>query len=342
MPRSCDICRPEPNQYLVHFSDESTARKLSLYFSQTGLWEKVNDQSFSLHEKDFYSLMDYLKTHPPESGVTAVRYNQKRVDSSVFSELKPIEAFEAEREVSWIDSLIEERRICTYFQPIVKMDGNQPAILGHELLSRGLNESNEIIPPFRLFEAARTKNRLFALDRLCRMESIRNASSIHDKLLFINFIPTAIYVPEHCLSTTFALIKTLGLTPENIVFEVVETDEVKNIDHLKTILRYYKEHGFRFALDDVGTGFNNVSMLKDLEPDFIKLALEFSRGVNKDKAKQETAKKVLQIGKSMGALCLAEGVEDEEDLSYLNNLGYDLFQGYYFSKPVADPVIELV
>ncbi|HET7657555.1 MAG TPA: EAL domain-containing protein [Bacillales bacterium] len=340
MTRSCEICNPEPSQYLVRFQETSTAEQLSLYFSNTGLWKPVSETVFAMQETDFYSLIDYIDAHPPHSEVTAMRC--KRITETPDStKMKPLEAFQAEREVSWIDTLIEERRLCTYYQPIVKMEDSQPAIIGHELLSRGLGENNEIIPPSRIFEAARTRNRLFALDRACRLESIRNAAQIRDKMLFVNFIPTAIYVPEHCLSTTFELIRMVGLAPENIVFEVVETDEVENLEHLKSILRYYKEHGFRFALDDVGTGHNKVSKLRDLEPDVVKLALEFTRGVSKDTSKQETAKNVLNIAKSMGASCLAEGIEDQEDLNYLNHLGYDLYQGYFFSKPVPEPVVSL-
>ncbi|WP_251393095.1 MULTISPECIES: EAL domain-containing protein [Priestia] len=103
-----------------------------------------------------------------------------------------------------------------------------------------------------MFEAAQVRNKTLALDRVCRLEAVKNASVIDHQLIFINFIPTAIYNPEHCLTSTFALIKELNIKPEQIVFEVIETEDVQDIEHLKNILNYYRSHGFKYALDDVG------------------------------------------------------------------------------------------
>ncbi|WP_245947279.1 EAL domain-containing protein [Bacillus taeanensis] len=255
------------------------------------------------------------------------------------NELKQVESFKIEREASWIDTLIEKNLLSTYYQPIVSAADGKINVVGHELLSRGLDESGGgIIPPFKMFEAARVRGRVFSLDRACRMQSVRNAGMIKDKLIFINFIPTAIYSPEHCLSTTFEIIKKMNIKPEQVVFEVVETDEVNDLDHLKSILNYYQAHGFKYALDDVGTGHNNLKKLSEMEPDIVKLAFEFTNGVSEDKAKQEAAKSVLTIAHDMNALALAEGVETEADFHFLIEIGYDLFQGYYFSKPQEKPV----
>jgi EAL domain-containing protein (putative c-di-GMP-specific phosphodiesterase class I) len=113
---------------------------------------------------------------------------------------------------------------------------------------------------------------------------------------------------------------------------------VKDLDHLKTILHYYRSHGFKYALDDVGTGFNNLRVLEQLKPDIVKLAIEFTDGVSQDKTKQKVAQSVLTIAHNMNALALAEGVEREEDLHFLKEMGYDLFQGYFIAKPQPTPV----
>ncbi|MFT8321492.1 MAG: EAL domain-containing protein, partial [Bacillus sp. (in: firmicutes)] len=194
--------------------------------------------------------------------------------------------------------------------------------------------------PFKMFEAARVRNRLFSLDRACRLQSVRNASIVGDSLIFINFIPTAIYVPEHCLESTFSLINELDIKPSQVIFEVVETDEVKDMNHLKKILAYYRSHGFRYALDDVGVGYNDVSKLEQLQPDIVKLALEYCNGVSTDPYKQQVAQSVLEKTKKIGATALAEGVEQEEDYHFLRHMGYELFQGYFFSKPTPIPATQ--
>ncbi|UOY92449.1 EAL domain-containing protein [Ectobacillus sp. JY-23] len=331
MRQVCDVCQITKRGYRVHITDEVIAQKLAMYFSSFAATDfiHIDTQTMWMEEHIFFDVMDYLGIH---GGADAV-FAQGQEEA-----YKPIREFVAEREAAWIDDIIQERRIRTHYQPIVSRQGE---VIGHELLSRGVGENDRLIPPFTLFEAARVRNRLFALDRACRLACIQNASGVTDKLLFINFIPTSIYVPEHCLATTIQLIEELNMDPAQIVFEVVETDKVKDIAHLKRILRYYRDHGFKYALDDVGTGYNNIELLEDLRPDIVKLAIEFTNGVSTDLDKQDMAKRVLEAAHGMHALALAEGVEAEEDLAYLQALGYDLFQGYYFAKPQEHPVEEI-
>lgn len=335
----CDICQPKERGYTVFFAEEQNTKSLIKYFNNFSeiQWKLVNERIFWMIEPVFYELIDYVEAHMDANCIYAVLSDFLDPLKNL-NKMREIKLFKKEREAIWIDSLIEQSSICTYYQPIVGIENGTLKVFGHELLSRGLDSEGEIIPPYRMFEAARIRNRVFSLDRACRMQSVRNASIVGDKLIFINFIPTAIYVPEHCLSATFELVKEMKIKPEQVVFEVVETDEVKDIEHLKSILNYYRSHGFKYALDDVGVGFNDLKKLAQMEPDFVKLALEYTDGVSNDVEKQKVAKSVLTIAHDMGALALAEGVECEEDLHFLREMGYDLFQGYYFSKPKDKPV----
>ncbi|MBM7691482.1 EAL domain-containing protein (putative c-di-GMP-specific phosphodiesterase class I) [Peribacillus deserti] len=338
----CEVCLPTERGYTVYFAGSVSTENLYQYFqnqSETS-WKSLNQRMFWLKETVFFDLMEYLEAHMDVNNIFAVLSTPSDPLNNL-QNLRTIDSYKAEREASWIDTLIENSSICTHYQPIVRIEKGSIEVIGQELLSRGVDQQGDIIPPYKLFEAARVRNRLFALDRVCRMQSVKNAGLVQDKLIFINFIPTAIYVPEHCLSTTFELIKKLNIKPEQVVFEVVETDEVKDLEHLKSILNYYRSHGFKYALDDVGVGYNNLEKLTLMQPDIVKLAFEYTNGVKDDVAKQAVAKTVLKLAHGMNALALAEGVEKEEDLQFLLDMGYDLFQGYYFSKPQAIPVNEL-
>ncbi|MBD7984939.1 EAL domain-containing protein [Sporosarcina sp. Sa2YVA2] len=338
----CDICDPITKVYTIYFADDQQIEPLEHYFSEfpKTRWHKMNDRMFWTDEPIFFSLMDYVNAHLHISSIYAVESDPHDPLRELYK-MKPIMEFQAEREASWIDELIKKKAIVTHFQPIVSVTNGQAEIFGNELLSRGLDNNSNIISPYLLFEAARKRNRLFALDRLCRLESINNALPVADKLIFINFIPTAIYVPEHCLATTFAAIKKLGIKPEQVVFEVVETDKIENMAHLLKILEYYRSHGIKYALDDVGTGFNDLDLLSRMEPDFVKLAREYTDGVSTDPAKWEVAKLVMDMAHKVGARALAEGVEQKEDLDCLIEMGYDLYQGYLFAKPSEIPVEAL-
>jgi len=339
---TCEVCLPKERGYTLFFSEDQSIENVKKYFHSfpTSDYLSINERMLWLREALFFDVIDYIESHLSADHIYAVL--SSRLDPlKSLHELKKVILFKQEREASWIDILIENRSICTYYQPIVNVISGKINIAGYELLTRGIDENGELISPFKMFEAARVRNKVFALDRVCRMEAVKNASLVTDKLIFINFIPTAIYVPQHCLSSTFEVINQLDIKPEQVVFEVVETDEVKDVQHLQSILDYYRVHGFKYALDDVGTGFNNLSLLAQMKPDFVKLAIEFTNGVSKDKQKQKIAEEVLQIAHQHGSMALAEGVELEEDFIFLQKMGYDLFQGYYFAKPQDRPIEKI-
>jgi EAL domain-containing protein (putative c-di-GMP-specific phosphodiesterase class I) len=335
----CEVCLPTVRGYTVYFAEKENATTLTSYFQSfpEDSWKFINERFVWLKESVLFDLLDYLEAHMNTDHIYAVLSSLTDPLKNL-NDIRSIGLFKEEREASWIDSVIEKSLLCTHYQPIVKFEDGNLEVVGQELLSRGLDEEGQIIPPYKMFEAARIRNRIFALDRACRIQSVRNAGVVGDQLIFINFIPTAIYVPEHCLSSTFKIIKELNIKPEQVVFEVVETDEVKDLEHLKSILQYYRSHGFKYALDDVGTGFNNLEVLEQLKPDIVKLAIEFTNGVSQDEDKQKVARSVLNITHEMNALALAEGVEREEDLRFLKEMRYDLFQGYFIGKPQPVPM----
>jgi len=335
----CDACHPQQKGYTIYFLEERQRIDSFINNIPKDYYQLINEDTIWLTEPAFFSFLDYAQVHLQEDNIDAAESEPNKPLIDKFPRKRLLE-FTEERDASWIDEIILNNQITSYFQPIIQIKNNQPIIVGHELLSRGINTKGEIIPPNTLFNAARKRNRLFSLDRACRLQAVRNANIFKDEMIFINFIPTAIYNPEHCLSSTFSLVKELNINPENVVFEVVETDEIKDVTHLRSILTHYKKHGFKYALDDVGVGFNTIEKLEAIKPDIVKLAFEYSNGVSHDQNKQEMAYAVLQATKRLGSLALAEGVETEDDFHYLSKMGYDLFQGYYFSKPRNIPLTQ--
>ncbi|WP_432355626.1 EAL domain-containing protein [Sporosarcina sp. A2] len=235
----------------------------------------------------------------------------------------------------WIDELIQNERVISYYQPIVD---TECTIFGYELLARFHSPEGEMIYPDEAFAAARARGRLYALDRLCRITAVRHAAPLINVKAFINFVPTSIYSPEFCLQSTVAVANQFNIDPYQLVFEVVETDKVEDVEHLKTILRYYREKGFHYALDDVGEGFSTVELLAELQPNYMKLDRSYVDGVSSDTKKQANAELFLTKAKESGSVPLAEGIETKEDFEWLKSKGYELFQGYFFGKPAPSPL----
>lgn len=230
-------------------------------------------------------------------------------------------------------SVLEESRIKTLFQPIVR--ASDLSIYGYEALSRGLHDDSRLIAPMGMFKQAKALDLLFNLDRQCREKAIESAAlrKIEEKL-FINFVPTAIYNPDECLKSTDEAVNKFGMNQHKIVFEVVETEKVDDYNHLKKILNYYKNKGFQTALDDVGSGFSTLEVYNLLNTDFIKIDKSIIRHIQDSESNQNFFHKLMTLKSQHGVTVLAEGVETKEEADFLTRHGIDLMQGYYFGKPV--------
>lgn len=288
----------------------------------------TKENIFTVKESDVRDFIDFCQDHMDTSQVLF------RISKQPW---EPITKVAEVLDVQWIDEVIKKQLMICHYQPIVNVEER---VFAYELLARFPKEDGSMIYPSEIFSAAKARGRLYALDRACRMIAVKHAASIKEKKAFINFIPTSIYSPEFCLKSTTALAEELGINPVQLVFEVVETEKVEDIEHLKKILAYYKAKGFEYALDDVGEGYSTMEMLADLKPKYMKLDMKYVQGVSEDKMKQAVAQKFLEKALEVGSTPLAEGIEERVDFEWLKEQGYKLFQGYYFGKPEAKPVFE--
>lgn len=236
--------------------------------------------------------------------------------------------------------LIEKGALTTHFQPII--DLKTDSIYGYESLARGVNDDGSLVYPDKLFRWAKEGDMLFYLDRACRESSLKMAAVKHIQAkVFINFIPTSIYDPEHCLQSTVKWAKQLEFDPKNIIFEVIESEHVEDLDHLSNILKFYKEQGFMVALDDVGSGYSSLTMITKLKPDIVKIDRAIIDHIDTNHANQAVFKAIVSLAKESHIIVLAEGAERVEEVAYCAANGADLAQGYYFGKPSAEPIRKL-
>ncbi len=237
----------------------------------------------------------------------------------------------------WLVELLTDRRLTSYFQPIVHT-ADPERVFAYECLVRGVDDSGELISPVKLYQSARSANLLYHLDRSSRLQHI---SAAHQHGLrtnhFINFNPTSIYDPEFCLRSTVAAIEGTDLPPESFVFEVVESDHVTDLQRLPSILDYYRRAGFRVALDDLGAGYSSLNLLSTLRPDFVKLDMELLRGIDENPYKGQLVSKIIESAHNLGIEVVAEGIETVGEWNWAAAHGADYTQGYLFGMPHREP-----
>lgn len=237
-----------------------------------------------------------------------------------------------------LQAILDERRILTWFQPI--FTGETLKLWGYECLARAEDSDGKLIPPVDLFRWARTENLIFMLDRVCREKHIENfaAADIPEHVnCLINFLPSVIYDPAVCLRSTFAAARRKGLDPDRVIFEVVETERIDDSEHLRTILDEYRAAGFRVALDDVGAGHADLSLIDELAPDIIKIDRSLVAGSVSSTVHAATCRSIIDIARAAGKLVLAEGVETLEEFAFFQALRCDLYQGFLLGKPQPVP-----
>ncbi|MBB4265434.1 EAL domain-containing protein [Roseospira visakhapatnamensis] len=248
-----------------------------------------------------------------------------------------LETYLAREQGAWLLDLMRARRVTTLFQPIFRVD--EPGrVFAHECLLRGLDPQGSPIAPTTMFDIARRADLVFQLDKLARTTAVATAAEKGvDTTIFINFTPSSIYDPVSCLRTTLAAVDDAALDRARVVFEVIETEDIQDPEHLAGVLAFYRRAGFRVALDDLGGGYATLGLLPSLRPDFVKLDRSLVHGMHADQVKAIVIERLVQLAHDLSIAVIAEGVEQAEDLDWLKRHDVDYVQGYLLARPAPGP-----
>jgi EAL domain-containing protein (putative c-di-GMP-specific phosphodiesterase class I) len=300
-----------------------------------------NDRTYTEYKySSIQELEDYLKTLTRElkdlSEVKAAVSNEAE-KPIVLTSLPVLLERVKNREIVQV---IQTGELIGHIQPIIDLQNNQLFAFESLLRTNGMNQ----IPPGQLFQVAEKTGLLSMLDQRAREVAIQTRRKYIKKGVksFINFLPSTIYNPEFCLQHTFHLVNRYGIDPTDLVFEVVETEKIDDVEHLQKVFITYKKQGMKVALDDVGSGFSTIEMLELLHPDYVKIDRSYIDHCDQDRQKQKFLKEVQLIAQDLNIQVLAEGIERIEELELCRDLGVNLAQGYFVGKPkTGDQYINL-
>ncbi len=231
-----------------------------------------------------------------------------------------------------LTEIIGKRALRVLFQPIIRL--KERSVFGYECLSQGVHRDGTVVPHGSLYAKAAEHSLLFNLDRVMRenalIEAERHGAEGH---LCVDFTPKAIYDPEFCLHTTMAAIESTAIDPTRIVFEVMESGTLEDIELVERIIAFCRSRGLKIALDDVGDSYPLLPSMARLRPDILKLDERLIRDIDRDGEKQARFATLCDLARDNDITILAEGVETAGEMTFLTDHEVDLVQGSYFSEP---------
>jgi EAL domain-containing protein (putative c-di-GMP-specific phosphodiesterase class I)/GGDEF domain-containing protein len=282
------------------------------------------------HGEDIAALFDIYV------GRAHVYYNPKiRLERLIYRGIREaanaarsIEERERGRRVADLRSSLRDRAVYVDYHPIVVTETQE--IFGYEALARGVMRS--LRSPEVMFDVAAEADLVWELSRLCRSRAIEGIETRlqPNELLFLNVDPHDFSDP--------AFNEDEVKYPERVVIEITERTAIKDYPKFRERLRIFRERGFRFAVDDAGSGYAGLGSIANLEPDFIKLDISLINAIDTNFIKQNLVETMVKFANDHGAMVIAEGVERAEEFKAVKELGVHLVQGFFLHRPLHLPL----
>src|ERR1019366_9236573 len=236
---------------------------------------------------------------------------------------------------------LEEFRV--YYQPIVSLHCGQ--IVGFEALTRWQRPEG-IVMPGEFIGVADEIGIILPLNRQLMQEACGQLRSWHGLFpsdppltIAVNITPKQFSQPD-LASQIDTILQQTGVDPRCVDLEIAETIAMANADRSAVVLSELKALGVRLNIDDFGTGFSSLSRLQRFPVDTLKIDRAFVSRMDSDHETHEIVRIIVMLAHNLGLKVVAEGIETQTQLDLLREIGCELGQGYFFSKPADHETIE--
>lgn len=130
------------------------------------------------------------------------------------------------------------------------------------------------------------------------------------------------------------IVRKYGIAPKHLNLEITETVIMSDVKMHMEILDRLQQFGFQIEIDDFGSGYSSLNTLKDINADLLKIDMLFLRETDNQERSRKILKFIITMAKALNMDVITEGVETEKQLDFLSGIGCEMFQGFYFSKPI--------
>lgn len=259
-----------------------------------------------------------------------VKYYERYVPS-MSDELK-----REQRIVNEMDAALKDRQFHVYLQP--KYNINTNTVAGAEALVRWIHPEKGMISPgefIPIFERNGfiTKLDFYMWEEVCKLLQGRIKSGKKVFPISVNISRVNLYNPN-LPEIIKSLAEKYEVPAEYLNLELTESAYTDNPEALKSIMKRLKKYGFQILMDDFGSGYSSLNVLKDIDVDVLKIDMKFLQHSEKPGRGENIIASVVRMAKWLDMPVIAEGVEEERQVSFLQSIGCEYVQGFYFARPM--------
>ncbi len=231
---------------------------------------------------------------------------------------------------------LEERQFQMYLQPKFRLDTE--ALCGAEVLARWLHPSKGIIPPVDFIPLFEKNGFILKLDEYMWEEACKTLRSWIDEGR--EPIPLSVNISRYHINhnnledVLMGLVKKYDIKPEYLHLEITESLFLDNPEELNRVLERLKKQGFFLEVDDFGSGYSSLNLIRNISVDTIKIDKDFLDSEIASEKGQIVVNHTIDMAKDLRLQVIAEGVETKAHVDFLKKSRCDIAQGYYFAKPM--------
>lgn len=239
------------------------------------------------------------------------------------------------RVISEFEKALNRGQFQLYIQPQISVNGS---IRGGEGLVRWIHPTDGMIPPDKFIHILEQTGLISRLDKYmwelaCQELSRWSESGCKKCYISVNISPKDFYL-LNVYDVITGLVEKYGILPSMLHLEITETAIMENLGSQLALIQRLRQYGFLVEIDDFGSGYSSLNMLKEIDADVLKLDMAFLRQTENTEKSHLIVKMIITLAKLLNMEVITEGVETKEQVKFLAEYGCDVYQGYYFAKPM--------
>ena len=251
---------------------------------------------------------------------------------------------DAERLLDDFHGALARKEFVVYYQPKYNIQAEKPALCGAEALIRWKHPELGMVSPGKFIPLFESNGLVRELDNYVWREAAEQIRKWKEKLgrsvpVSVNVSRIDMLDPE-LTETLCGLVEENRLAFGDLHLEITESAYTEDAQQIRQIVSGLRDRGFRIEMDDFGSGYSSLNMIMKLPIDLLKLDMGFIRDAFREGGDTGMIRIMLDIAGYLSVPMIAEGVETEEQMLTLKELGCDIVQGYYFAKPMPADEFE--